>query len=489
MKLMGIDVGTTGVKAAVYSEDGMVLGYAMETYPVSFPKRGYAQQDAQLVWEQAKKAAGAAAAQAGGDIRAISFSTQGDALILLDREERVMAPVQLGMDYRCVAQAERLAGGLGRERLFETTGMPPHPLNFFPKLVWTAEHRPELMEKVWKAVTYADYFMIRFCGEAKIDATMAGRTMAVDLNTGRWDPELLAAAPVRGDQLSDICPSGTSVGTIRPGLAQELGISEQAVLVTGGHDQVCAAIGAGVCREGVALDSHGTAEVLSVSFSAPFLTREMLREGCPCYPHGIPGKYFSFGLNHTGGVSLQWFKELFDFSSYEALMESLPSEPSSLLTIPRFLQNESGRCLGTVSGFTLSTTKEELGKSVLEGLAYEMRRFIELFESFGVPIRQLRCVGGGARSSVGLQLKADVYGRPVSTLRDREAACLGSALLAGAAVGAYSSVEEAVESAVRTGQTYEPDMGRAEQYRQQFGEYLQLLGDLQNQEEKCRKQG
>lgn len=478
MKLMGIDVGTTGVKAAVYSESGGVLGYAMETYPVSFPAREYAEQDAGLVWEQTKKAVGAAAAQSGGDIRAISFSTQGDALILLDRAERVLAPVQLGMDYRSAPQARRLAQAWGEERLFKTTGMPPHPLNFFPKLVWTAEHRPEFLEKTWKAVTYADYFMLRFCGEAKLDATMAGRTMAVDLASGDWDRELLAAAPVRRDQLSDICPSGKAVGTIREELARELGISGQAVLVTGGHDQVCAAIGAGVCREGTALDSHGTAEVLSVSFSAPFLTREMLGEGCPCYPHGVPGRYFSFGLNHTGGVSLQWFKDLFGFPSYDALMESLPAGPSPVLAVPSFLQNEAGKCLGTFSGLTLSSTKEELGKSLLEGLAYEMRRFLELFGSFGVPIRELRCVGGGARSPIGLQLKADVYGRPVSTLRDREAACLGAALLAGTAAGAYSSVEEAIERTVRTERTYEPDARKAEQYGQLFAEYLRLLGAL-----------
>ena len=476
MKLLGIDVGTTGVKAAVFTEDGRVLGYAMETYPISFPDGGYAEQDGELVWDRAKKAVSGAVAQSGGDIRAVSVSTQGDALLLLDREERVLAPVQLGMDYRAAPQVERLVRERGEKYFFEKTGMPPHPLNFFAKLCWAAQRQPELLEKTWKAVTYADYFMIRFCGKAKLDATMAGRTMAVDLHTGDWDPEILAQAPVRRDQLSEICPSGTAVGVIRPELARELGISGQALLVAGGHDQVCAAIGAGVCGEGIALDSHGTAEVLSVAFSAPLLTPEMLREGCPCYPHGVPGRYFSFGLNHTGGVSLQWFKELFGYPSYDVLLGSLPEEPSPLLTVPRFLREGAGGCF---TGLTLSSTKEEMGKSVLEGLAYEMRRFLELFEGFGVPVEELRCVGGGARSPVGLQLKADVYGRPVSTLETREAACLGAALLAGTAAGAYATVEEAAARTVRIQRTYRPDARRAGQYGRRFREYRLLADALQ----------
>lgn len=480
MKLMGIDIGTTGAKAAVFSQDGKMLGYGMETYAISFPGRAYAEQDAQYVWTQTKKAVAKAAAESGGDVQAISISAQGDALILLDREERVLAPVQLGMDYRAHAQVERLVRRWGARVLFEKTGMPPHPLNFFPKLMWVAENRPDILEKTWKAVTYADYMMIRFCGEAKLDATMAGRTMAVDLKTGDWDAGILENAAIRREQLSDICASGTAVGTIQKQLARELGLAEGVRLVTGGHDQVCAAIGAGVCEPGLALDSHGTAEVLSVAFSAPFLAEEMLEAGCPCYPHGIEGRYFSFGLNHTGGVGLQWFKELFGYASYDALMDSLPPEPTRLLTIPSLLPDEAGVAIGTISGLTLSTSRAELGKSLLEGMGYEMRGFLELFEQFGFCVEALRCVGGGARSPVGLQLKADVYGRPVSTLQTREAACLGAALLAGTAAGAYSTVEEAVARTVRTARTYEPDARRTEQYRQLYPAYLQLKDALRS---------
>ncbi len=478
MKLCGIDVGTTGVKAAVFSEEGEMLGYGMETYGISFPRPGYAEQDGEVVWEKAKLALRQAISQAGGDISAISVSTQGDALLLLDKDGHLIAPVQLGMDYRSTEQVKQLNEEFGKEWLFEQTGMPSHPLNFFPKLVWVTQNQPDLFSKTWKAVTYADFFLIRLSGVAKIDATMAGRTMAVNLKTGRWDESLLGAVAVEEERLSEICSSGTAVGTILPQLADELGISPKALIVAGGHDQVCAALGAGVSREGIGLDSHGTAEVLSTALSVPVLTKEMREAGCPCYPHGVPGKYFTFGLNHTGGVSLQQFKELFRYDSYDEFMGSLPDEPVSLLTVPSFVAEENGVGFGTITGLTLATTREEIAKSLLEGLGFEMRRFLELFDKAGTPLAELRCVGGGARSSVGLQLKADIYDRPVSTLHVREASCLGAALLAGTAAGVYPSVEDGMERTVRKERTYMPDASRAQWYGQRYEAYKALCQAL-----------
>lgn len=336
MKLCGIDVGTTSVKAAVFSENGQLLGYAMETYDISFPQTGYAEQDGETVWQKAKTALGKAVSQAGGDISAISVSTQGDALLLLDRNENLLAPVQLGMDYRSRKQVTQLTRQFGARELFGRTGMVPHPLNFLPKLMWVAQEQPELLAQAWKAVTCADFFMIRLCGIAGIDSTMAGRTMAVSLKTNDWDEDLLCACGVARDKLSDIFSPGTIIGTVKTQLAQELGILSPVPVVAGGHDQVCAALGAGLSREGIGLDSHGTAEVLSTVLSRPAATADMERAGCSCYRYGIPQWFFTFGLNHTGGVSLQYYKKLFRYGSYEELMASLPEEPTELLTIPSF---------------------------------------------------------------------------------------------------------------------------------------------------------
>lgn len=212
MKLLGIDVGTTGVKAGVFSQDGQMLGCGMETYGVDLPAPGRAEQDGALVWQKTKLAVRAAVAQGGGDVAAASVSAQGDALLLLDREQRLLAPVQLGMDYRGSAQAEEMEKRWGKEALYKRTGMPPHPLNFFLKLMWVAKNHPALLQKTHRAMTYADFMVLRLCGEAKLDSGSAGRTMAVRLSDGRWDQELLDAAGVAQEKLSEICPSGTPVG-------------------------------------------------------------------------------------------------------------------------------------------------------------------------------------------------------------------------------------------------------------------------------------
>ena len=478
MKLLGIDVGTTGVKAAIFSQEGEMLGCGMETYAVDFDGKGHAEQDGELVWRKAVRAVQAAAAQAGGDVDAVSVSAQGDALLLVGRSGQLLAPVQLGMDYRAAAQTERLCAHWGESALYRRTGMPPHPLYFFLKLLWTAENCPALLEKTWKAMTYADFFLYRLCGAAKIDATMAGRTMAVRLSTGDWDDVFLSEAGVSREKLSEICPPGTAVGVVRADTARMLGISEKALVAAGGHDQVCAALGAGVSRPRIGLDSHGTAEVLSTALSAPCLTEALRMAGCPCYPHGVEGRYFTFGLNHTGGVGLQRYRALFGYADYEAMLVSLPPEPTALLTVPSFLADARGACAGTVTGLRLSTAREEICKSFLEGLAFEMRRFLELFSAAGAPVHELRCVGGGARSAVGLQLKADVYGRPVATLHVREAACLGAAILAGTAAGAFASVEEGIARMVRTARVYAPDPVRAALYREKYGAYVRLLEGL-----------
>ncbi len=482
MKLLGIDVGTTGVKAGVFSQDGQMLGCGMETYGVDLPAPGRAEQDGALVWQKTKLAVRAAVAQGGGDVAAASVSAQGDALLLLDREQRLLAPVQLGMDYRGSAQAEEMEKRWGKEALYKRTGMPPHPLNFFLKLMWVATNHPALLQKTHRAMTNADFMVLRLCGEAKLDSGSAGRTMAVRLSDGRWDQELLDAAGVAQEKLSEICPSGTPVGWVRKELAQELGLSEKTIVAAGAHDQVCAALGAGVCKVGMALDSHGTAEVVSTLLPAPALTGGLLAGGCPCYPYALPGKFFTFGLNHTGGVCLQRYKDFFAVEGYGPLLEALPEEPTRLLTVPILQAVESGMSMGTVTGLSLSTTREEAVKSLLEGLCFEMRRYLELFQQEGGAVEELRCVGGGARFPAGLQLKADVYGRPVATLRVREAACLGAALLAGKAAGIYASLEESAAAAARVEAVYQPNSKKRNLYQQKYEEYLRLRRNLQETE-------
>lgn len=489
MLLLGIDVGTTGAKAAVFDEDGNLHGYGFEEYGVDTPAPGRAEQDAELVWGITKRVIAQAARQSGPEIRALSLSVQGDAVLPIDPERRALAPVQLGMDYRAVEESARCEERYGSLRLFQLTGMRPHPLNSLLKILWIKNHRPELYEKAWKFVTYADFLLAKLgSDEIVIDFSMASRTMAWDLKGQKWSREILDGLGIPEQKLAKPVPSGTAVGTVPEALAEELGIRAGALIVAGGHDQTCAALGAGITGENLALDSHGTAEVVSAAFREPRLDETMFRSYYPCYLHTVPGMYFTFALNHTGGILLKWFVENFcqndreaaeqaGFRLYEYVLHMAKEGPSPLMVLPYFNGRSTPICdlqaKGAILGLTLSSTRYDIAKAILESLSFEMRVNLETLRSAGVGITGLRCVGGGARSPIGLQNKADITGLPVSTLKVREAACLGAAILAASAAGACGSVREGAEI-VATARTYYPDPAASRLYEDRYCIYAGL---------------
>jgi xylulokinase len=317
---------------------------------------------------------------------------------------------------------------------------------------------------------------------------MATRTMGMNLLTHCWDEELLAFAGIGPDQLSQPVPSGTVVGRLSPTVAAETTIPRGALLVAGGHDQACAALGAGVTGSGLALDSHGTAEVVSMALDAPMLTDAMYQGHFPCYAHVVPGKFFTFSLNHTAGILLKWFVEGFcagdrehaeatGQSVYGYVLSQAADEPSPLLVLPYFNGKGTPDCdlsqKGLIAGLTLNTTRHDIARAIAESLCFDLRANIEALGAAGIPIDALRAVGGGARSEAGLRMKADVTGLPVTTLVVNEAACLGAAMLAGMACGVYSSAGEAAKAA-GTDKTYTPDPARHALYSARYGQYRRL---------------
>lgn len=486
MLLMGLDIGTTGTKACVFTPEGQLKGYGFEEYGVNCPQPGYAEQDAELVFATALRVMQQAVQQSGGDIAAIGLSVQGDAVIALDEQDHPLAPVQLGMDYRCIDDSQAYSERFGDLALFNRTGMRPHPLNsickvrnFARNLNCTPKHY----------VTYADYILRKLGSDGYfIDHTMATRTMSVCLNTLDWDDELLQFAGADRSQMSTPVASGLVIGKLHDALADTLGIRKGALLVTGGHDQTCAAFGAGLVGSDIALDSHGTAEVISTALPHARLENAMFKASFPCYAHVVSDMFFTFSLNHTGGILLKWVVEGFceadrapalakGESLYSYVLQSAGEKPSPLMVLPYF--NGKGTpsndlsVKGMIAGLTMSSTRYDIARAVIEALCFDMLENLEALRSANVSIESLRCVGGGARSPMGLQLKADITGLPVHTLAIREAACLGAAMLAGLATNAYSSPAEAAQI-VRLDQTYLPRSKENAYYSNRYQLYRAL---------------
>ena len=500
MNLIGLDIGTTRCKAVVFDPAGKAIGESSREYPVICDAPAKAEQDPELVWSLTKEILKEAVCHAAvREVAAFSASVQGDAVIAVDDEFRVLHPAILGMDYRSAPQAQHCADLLGGFELFARTGMRPHPMNSVTKVLFLKDTAPRIFDNTARIVTYAEYILGKLGAEPLIDHTMASRTMAFNLQSRSWDSTILDALGIPETLWSKPVPSATVAGIIRKDLAAELGLSPQMLLVTGGHDQTCAALGAGAINEKIGVISTGTAEVLSVGLGKPNLTRMMFDSYYPCYLHARDGAYFTFSLNHTGGILLKWWRDNFAREEvlqasetgnavYALIDERMPEHLSPVLVLPHLNGSGTPQCdlisKGAIVGLTLNTNRHDISKAILESLCFELRINVDRMAACGIALGELRAAGGGAGSPRWLQLKADILNRPVRTLRGSEAACLGAALLAGVAAGHWKSLEEAVSQTVKFSAGFDPRPEFTSAYEERFGIYSQLYSALREWNEK-----
>jgi len=496
ISLAGLDIGTTGCKTAIFDDTGALLASASREYPVAVPQPQWAEQDGEAVWRLARESLREAIAKAGTrEVAAIGLSVQGEAVMPVDKNGRALRPVILGMDSRTGAQNAWLCEKFGAEHLFERTGMPVHTVNTLPKLLWLKQYEPDLWSRADKFLLYEDFAIQKMTGQAVISQCLASRTQLYDIQDGRWSPDILQALELEPERLANVQPSGTAVGSMGAELAESLGLIKPPLVVTGGHDQACGALGVGLVRPGLAMDSTGTAEVVEVALEAPVLNETLYRGDISVYAHTAPGLYLAMTLNHSGGLVLRWFRDTLGREemdqarargqdAYELLLQGASPEPTSLLLLPDFAGSGTPAfdtaSKGAILGLTFGTTKTDLAKAILEGLTFELRLNLDLLREGGVRIDELRAIGGGARSELWLQLKADITGVPVVAPRITEAASWGAALLAGLGAGRFASATEAAEETVHLDRWFEPDSARAARYEERYGLYREVYPRLKD---------
>jgi xylulokinase len=283
--------------------------------------------------------------------------------------------------------------------------------------------------------------------------------------------------------------AGGVVGKLRPELAAELGLVRGLLLVSGGHDQACAALGAGVIAPGLAMVSTGTAEVVEVAMASPALAPALAEGGISVYRHVVPGLYVAMTLNHSGGLLLRWFRDTLGqwemeqaaatgADAYDLLLRDAPAGPTGLLLLPHFAGSGTPtldvHSKGAILGLTFATTKAEIAKAVLEGLTFELRTNLDLLRANGGEIAELHAVGGGARSDLWLQLKADICNTPLRVPAVTDAACLGAALLAGVGASVYPDLTAAVADTVQWRRRVEPSATMLSAYDQRYALYCSV---------------
>jgi xylulokinase len=474
LSLLGVDVGTTGVKAAAFDHAGQMLHRGYREYAIAAPQPGWAEWDPEALWQATTQVITEAAggAQAAGDpVTALAVCCLGLTFVPVDRQGKPTYPVIVAQDTRSAQELHWLKETFGQDRLSAITGLPLSPLYPLSKMLWLRQHLSEAFAATYKILLMHDYICLRLGLPPVTDYSLASSTMAMDRRTRCWSQELLTHAQLDEALLPQIAAAGTVLGPVGRKQAETLGLSPEVRLVVGGFDQMAAALGAGVALPAMAADAIGTVDCITATLPSAAPAEGLLQGGHPRHPHVVSGLDTTLAYCFSGGSVLRWYRDTFGAAEqlaagragldvYDLLTAQIPAGPSPVMLLPHFLGSGTPSCdpasKGALLGLTLSTTRGDIIKAILEGVSFEMRANLESLAQAGVPVQSVRAVGGGARCPAWLQLKADILGRPVSTVNVSEAGCLAMAMLAGTATGVYGSLAEAVQATVRITAEFQP---------------------------------
>jgi len=492
VSLLGLDMGTSACKAAVFDEGGQLVCLAAREYEACLPRPGWVEMDPDRMWNAAVDAVREVSAKTADRIQALAVSSQGETFVPTDADGRAVGTAIMNVDNRAVDEVRFFEQAIGKEGVYSITGCVLHPMYALLKILWLRNNRPEVFDKTSKFLSVGDYILARLGASPYTDHSLASRTMAFDVTARKWSGELLAIAGLEPDLFPEAHPAGTIAGELPAGVAAATGLAKGTIVAVGGHDQPCGALGAGVVDTGDAVDSAGTYECLTVASDAPVLSPTALSYNVNSYCHVVPARYVTLAF-FPAGVVVRWFLDNFasaevaeaaraNCDPYALLTSRISKEPSGICFTPHFIGSGNPtwdvRASGVVVGLRPDRTRHHLFQAILEGIACELLINVRVLESLLSGIDVLRTTGGGARSAYWLQLRADITGRKVATMRTSEAACLGAAILAGVAAGVYSDAPDGARRVSGTAEVYRPNAERAALYAEQVAQYEKVYPAL-----------
>jgi len=486
VSLVGIDVGSSAVKAAAYSEAGRYLAGANSALTPVYPGPGQWETDPLDVWRatsRAMKELGAQEALRQDRPRAIAISASGRENFPADAAGLPLGNGLMGADVRGEEFEALPPGQLAPEPWCLRCGHLRERMDPVFRLAWWTKHRPQIMDKARYFFGWIDYLTFRMTGHAVMDLSTASRYAVFDLGQGTWSKERIRAFDVDPALLPTLQPWGTIVGELKSEVASEWNLPRGVVAAQGCHDLNCAAYGAGACDNGVAFLVSGSYEnVLVVTDKLP--TAPMLLRGLSVMPQPCSAGLSVIAVHPTGNAVLNWARQLLGVEIAEMDSFLAPARaPSPEMAIP-YLSGamaywEDGRKLrGGVLNMTLATTGTQIVQAFMESIAYDTRNTLALMKDEGIAVERIRITGGGARSAWWTQLKADITGVPVEVVGQPEPGTLGAALLAGVAVGVYSDLEAISRTLSGTLCVYEPDIARAAQHHARMQTYQATVAAL-----------
>ena len=489
--LLGIDIGTSSCKTAVFSPDGQVIAQGGSEYPVSYPRKGWAEQDPRDWWNGVCRAVREMISENAIDpsqIAGIGVDGQSWSAIALDGRGEVLCPTPIWTDTRSAEICRETARKLSEEKIFSLCGNPAQPGYTWPKILWYRENRPDVFEKTEKILQSNSYIVYRMTGEITQDLSQGYGLACFDMRNGRWDDDACEALGIPRRFLPEIVPCHQVAGRLTREAAEQTGLPEGIPVVAGGLDAACGTLGAGVVSPGQTQEQGGQAGGMSICIDR-YAADPRLILGF----HAVPGRWLLQGGTTGGGGALKWLRETLcpelSFEEMSGLAETAPAGSGGVTFLPYMAGERSPiwnpNACGVFFGLNFGTTRGQIIRACMEGVAYALRHNLETAEAAGARAETLRAMGGSANSRVWTQIKADVTGRGIEVPGSDTATTLGAAILAGVGTGVWQSFEDAARETVTVRKTYEPDPDNRTVYDRGYETYRQLYEhtkDLMNHE-------
>ena len=487
MALIGIDVGTSAIKAAAYAEDGALLAIARQDLNPQYPQPGWWEQDPDEVWQAVVtclRSVMQADALRADPPQAMAISASGRECFPADAAGNPLGPCLIGADIRGEEFEVPPAGAAVPEPWTLSCGHLRERMDPILRLLWWRKTSPDVMAQAVHYLGWHDFVSLRLTGRAATDQACASRYLVYDLERKGWVPERLAEYEIDAGLLPEVLPWGDVIGEVLPEVADEIGLPRGVRLAVGCHDSQAAAVGVGAFEAGTAALASGSFENMLIPASIR-PTADLLLRGLSLMP--IPGQtgMSVISVSPTGNAVMNWARKLLGVP-LETLDEELEGSgpgPSPVMAVPylsgSMLYWENGRrAKGALAGLTLATTGLDVVKAFMESVACEHINTLSVLAAAGVGVQRVRVAGGGARSAWWTQLKADMLGVPVEVVDQQEPGTLGAALLAGEAIGVYDDLGEQVRAVSGECRQHEPDAGRAALYRERLEAYRVLVPTL-----------
>jgi sugar (pentulose or hexulose) kinase len=472
MSLIGIDLGTSSIKAVAYAADGTMLAQASRPVPGYRPEPGHWEvnvlESRKAFWEALGSITADTMVRADRPV-AISFSSSGREVFPVAEDGTPLGPCLMTPDVRGDDVAAVTAARRSPEEWFRLTGHMPRRMDGINRALWWRQTHPEVAARARWFMNWHEYYSLLLSGRPVVDWSDAGTWATYDVATGNWSPERIAETGIDPRWLPEVQPNGTPIGTILPGVARDLDLPTNTLLVTGAYDTYAASVGSAAVDPGIVALACGTWN----SYNVPVLPGwpvELVHDGFNVNPHPGPTGFGILSTDPNGMSVIDRMRDLLHLSipELEAGLKAAGPGPGSIFADAAYtpLPHVSARpgFGGTFTGVTLASTGIDLVRALLEGIACQFSLSLDRLGRQGVELNLIRATGGGAHNAWWLQLIADVCGKPVEVVAQDEPGAFGAAILAGVGVGLYGSVSEAVDRLVTVARRFEPDAQRGALY-------------------------